>query len=219
MGLGEKLLDILYPPKCAFCGDLLERQSDGVCPACRTGLSWNRDDPGKCDFVVRFTAPLYYEGAVREALLRYKFNAAPARGAAFGRMIAEDLCDRELLDFDVLTWVPLSRKRKRRRGYDQAQLLAVAAAKALGTEAVPLLKKIRDVPAQSGIDSPEGRRANISGCYSVPDPNPVAGRRVLVVDDVITTGSTVSECARVLMLAGAEQVTAAALATPRGGKK
>ena len=219
MGLTDRLLDILYPPKCAFCGSLLERSADGICPKCRETLPWNGGQPDGYDFVRRLTTPFYYEDPVRDSILAYKFNAAPARGAAFGRLIAEDMINRGLLDFDLLTWVPLSRKRLRRRGYDQARLLAEAAAKVLGTEAVPVLKKIRDVPAQSGIDSPEARRANISGCYIVTEPNRVAGKRVLIIDDVITSGSTVSECARMLMLSGAEEVCAAAVAMPRGGLK
>lgn len=218
MGLTDALLDILYPPKCAVCGGLLERAREDLCPRCRRELPWVTAGPGKCDFVSRVTAPLYYEDQVREALLTYKFRGVPARGAAFGRLIAEDLRKRHLLDFDMITWVPLSRARRRKRGYDQARLLAEPVAKALGTGAAPALRKVRDIPAQSGINAPEARRANVSGVYAVTRPELVRGKRVLLVDDIITTGATVSECARMLMLAGAEEVFAAAVAVPRSGK-
>lgn len=217
MALADVLLDILYPPKCAVCGGLLERREE-LCPDCRKGLPWVRVRPGKCDFVSRVTAPLYYEDQVREALLTYKFRSVPARGAAFGRLIAEDLRNRDLLDFDIITWVPLSRRHRRERGYDQARILAESAAKALGTRAVPVLRKTRDIPAQSSINAPEARRANVSGVYAVLKQEMVRGERILLVDDIITTGATVSECARMLMLAGAEEVFAAAAAIPRNEK-
>lgn len=102
-----------------------------------------------------------------------------------------------------------------RRGYDQAQLLAEAAAEVLGTKAVPLLRKARDVSPQSRLRTPEERRANIAGCYVVRSADAVRGKRILLIDDVITTGSTLSECARMLLTAGAVSVRGAALACHR----
>ncbi len=212
------VLDFLFPPKCPFCGKVLSRPSEEVCPDCRKDLPYTGPEKRKADFVSSVTAPLYYEGVVRASILRFKFHGAPARGRVYGRMIARKLREEER-SFDVITWVPLSRKRLRRRGYDQAGILAEAAAEELGTEAEPLLEKIREIPPQSGIRTPEARRANVSGCYRVIDPNPVRGKRVLLIDDVVTTGATVSECARMLMLAGAEEVLAAAVATPRKNKE
>lgn len=214
MDVRRWILDFLFPPKCPFCGALLTRDQDAICPDCRKGLPWTPDRPGKATFVKTVTAPLYYEGEVRRSLLEYKFHAVPARGRAFGRLAGEAAARQEI-GFDVLTWVPLSRKRLRRRGYDQAELIAQGAAETLGTRPVSLLRKVRDVPPQSRIKTPEGRRANISGCYEVCDPALVKDQRVLLFDDIITTGSTVSECARVLMLAGAREVSAAALACHR----
>ena len=120
-GPGQKLLDVLFPPKCAFCGKVIEPEERGVCPACRGTLPWNDLAPRKPDFITAATAPLFYEGQVRQAMLRYKFNGVSARGRVFGRLIAEDLLKRDAVDFDLITWVPLSRKRLRRRGYDQAR--------------------------------------------------------------------------------------------------
>jgi ComF family protein len=219
MAFGSALLDLLFPPRCAFCGKVTDEAEDGICPKCRNELPRSGREKRKADFVRSVTAPLYYEGTVREALLRYKFHYTPVRGRVFGRMIGEELLLREETDFDVLTWVPLSDKRRRRRGYDQARILAEAAAEVLGTQAVPLLKKVRNAPPQSGIRTPEARRANVSGCYIVPDPSLAEGKRILVVDDIITTGATVSECARMLMLSGAEEVRAASLAVRRHEKR
>ena len=130
-----------------------------------------------------------------------------------------ELQRREKTDFDMVTWAPLSKKRLRRRGYDQARLLAEAVAKELGLPGEGLLRKVRNTPPQSGIDTPEARRANVSGVYAAAEPNHAAGKCILLIDDIITTGATVSECARILLLSGAESVYAAALAVPRTEKK
>ena len=215
MSRKDRILDFFFPPRCAFCGAILEESGDGVCSACRKALPRAAETERKCDFVRAYTAPFYYEEPVRQGMLAYKFRNAPSRGKVFGRMIGEDLLRRGIDGFDLISWVPLSAKRHRRRGYDQARLLAEAAAEALGTTAVPLLRKVRDVSPQSRLRTPEERRANISGCYVVRSADAVRGKRILLIDDIITTGSTLSECARMLLTAGAVSVRGAALACHR----
>ena len=215
MSRKDRILDFFFPPRCAFCGAILEESGDGVCSACRKALPRAAETERKCDFVRAYTAPFYYEEPVRQGMLAYKFRNAPSRGKVFGRMIGEDLLRRGIDGFDLISWVPLSAKRHRRRGYDQARLLAEAAAEALGTTAVPLLRKTRDVSPQSRLRTPEERRANISGCYVVRSADAVRGKRILLIDDIITTGSTLSECARMLLTAGAVSVRGAALACHR----
>ena len=215
MSRKDRTLDFFFPPRCAFCGAILEESGDGVCSACRKALPRAAETERKCDFVRAYTAPFYYEEPVRQGMLAYKFRNAPSRGKVFGRMIGEDLLRRGIDGFDLISWVPLSAKRHRRRGYDQARLLAEAAAEALGTTAVPLLRKARDVSPQSRLRTQEERRANISGCYVVRSADAVRGKRILLIDDIITTGSTLSECARMLLTAGAVSVRGAALACHR----
>lgn len=215
MSRKDRILDFFFPPRCAFCGATLEESGDGVCSACRKALPRAAETERKCDFVRAYTAPFYYEEPVRQGMLAYKFRNAPSRGKVFGRMIGEDLLRRGIDGFDLISWVPLSAKRHRRRGYDQARLLAEAAAEVLGTTAVPLLRKARDVSPQSRLRTPEERRANISGCYVVRSADAVRGKRILLIDDIITTGSTLSECARMLLTAGAVSVRGAALACHR----
>jgi len=130
----------------------------------------------------------------------------------YGRLLAD--CIRECPDikYDIITWVPLSSKRERTRGYDQAMLLALATALELGDVAAETLIKPHDVQAQSELGGKEERSANISGAYVAMDPELVEGKRVLLIDDVITTGSTLSECARVLLSAGAVGIVCATLA-------
>jgi ComF family protein len=120
---------------------------------------------------------------------------------------------------EVLTWVPVSRKRLRSRGYDQAKLLAEATGAVLGLPVTATLRKVRDNPPQSGLQDAAGRRANVLNAYEAVDPAAFAGKRVLLIDDVATTGSTLSECARVLVTAGAGEVLAATLAMVREDRK
>ena len=205
--LGEQLLDLLYPPKCAFCRKLV---SDGrmLCPDCESRLP----APGKemqsqkISGLAVCLSPLYYTGDVRQSLHRYKFQGA----AAYYRIYAElmSACMREHgLTPDLVTWVPLSRKRLRRRGYDQARLLAMEVARLQGLPCEQTLEKIRNNPAHSGV---EQRQKNVLGVY-----RPVtgfAGEHVLLIDDIVTTGSTLSEAAKVLLNAGAGEVSALTLA-------
>lgn len=216
MKLWSALLDLLYPPRCTFCHCFVKSSAVAICDNCRKNLPYTTNGGRqKADFVTVCVSPLYYEDDVRESLLRYKFHGATGYAKAYAPLVAD--CIREHLDqeYDLITWVPLSRKRLHRRGYDQARLLAEAVATELDTMAVGTLKKIRNTAAQSQTGSAEKRRANISGAYRVMNPALVADKRILLIDDIVTTGSTLSECARTLGLAGAECVICAAVARHR----
>ena len=207
------ILDIIFPPRCAFCRGLLKRGESGMCAECAKSLPYTSpSERAGTDFVAACVSPLRYEGAVREALHRYKFQGVTADAGVFGRLVADCIRERLAGEYELISWVPLSSQRLKERGYDQAMLIAMAAALELGDVAVETLRKRKDVAPQSATGSLEKRRANISGAYEVIDPELVEGRRILLIDDIITTGATVSECARTLGMAGAESVVCAALA-------
>lgn len=213
MGLMGALLDLLYPPRCVFCQKLLKKGERSVCEKCLRELPYTRNGGEQSgDFFSVCVAPLYYTGDVRESLLRYKFKEATGYAQTYGALVAG--CVRENLAgrYDLISWVPLSRKRYKERGYDQAMLLAMAAALELGDVAVSTLEKHRDVARQSAMGSAEKRRANISGVYRAVDPELIKDRRILLIDDIVTTGATLSECARTLLQSGAKEVMCAAVA-------
>jgi ComF family protein len=214
MSLVDAILDLLFPPKCVFCKKLSKAR---CCPECREkylGAAHCQDGM----YFSQCWVPLRYEGPARDAILRYKFQERREYSEVFGKFLAD--CIREHLDgqFDLLTWVPVSAQRKKERGYDQAQLLAQAAAKELGCPAVPTLEKTQHNPAQSTLHDREARRKNVRDVYRVPDPDAVADRRILLLDDIITTGSTLDAASRVLLAAGAREVLGAALAQPVNNK-
>ena len=213
-----KLLDLIYPPRCAFCHRFVNNSKIRVCTDCEKSLPFIQDGAvQKPRFIAAAAAVFRYENDVKNSLHRYKFAGCTGYARAYAPFLAETI-RREFGDeYDVLTWVPISRKRLHKRGYDQAELLARAVGAILGVKPVRTLDKIRDNPPQSRAGNEEKRRANVAGVYRVHCPERVAGKRILLLDDIYTTGSTVSECARMLGLAGADKVLCAAVARAGGG--
>ena len=204
--IGKILSNLLFPPKCVLCGKLLQKDETDLCGKCRIDSPECRKNNLKFSFLDSWAAVWYYEGYIRKSLLRYKFGRARHYAPVYGRMLAMKLLNEYPEGFDILTWVPVSRLRKFTRGYDQVELLAEAVGKELGMLPVRSLRKIRNNRPQSGISGLAKRRANVLGVYRAIDPETVRGKRILLLDDIITTGATAGECARVLLTAGAKEV-------------
>ena len=209
MSLKEKLLDLFFPPRCAFCR---RTGVHGVCADCERTLPYAKVQLCEGAGFGRCASPLLYEDAVRESLLRFKFHGAQSAAEGYGELLARCAAEELGGQFDTVTWVPVSKKREHERGYDQARLLAKATAKALGLPLTPTLHKQRNTQPQSGTGDAAKRRANIAGAYRMKTGADVIGKRILLMDDIVTTGATLSECARVLGKAGAEQVVCATVA-------
>lgn len=207
------ILYLLFPPKCVLCGEILEPKVLDLCHDCRGKAPVVEHCREKHRFISEWTALWYYEGNARESLLRFKFARKRSYAQSYGRLLALRISEDLQNSFDVISWVPISRRRKAKRGFDQVELLAKAVSRELNMPAVKLLRKIRHNPAQSTLKGESARRANVLGAYNTVEPFPARGKRVLLLDDIITTGATVQECAKMLMLAGAESVCCAAVAT------
>lgn len=218
--LWAALTDLLYPRKCPFCGRVLEREDPDLCPRCQGTLPWTKADDLRvlenCDGCL---APLWYREGARDAVHRYKFRGGQNHAGLLGSLMARCVQERWEEPLDTVTWVPLSQKHLRQRGYDQARLLAEQAASRLGLPAVCLLEKHRNTKAQSTLERVEDRRANIAGAYRLRAEATALcmGKRILLVDDVITSGSTMAQCAGLLKKGGASSVTALGLAWARRG--
>lgn len=216
MSLLSCVLDLFYPPKCVFCRKLLASGEQGWCTACEKKIPYY-DEKITGDYFTFCVAPLAYRDDVRKAIHRFKFSGLDCYAETFAPLVAESLAYHGV-QADVLTWAPVSRARKRERGYDQAEQLCRALSKLLGIPARAMLVKTVDNKAQSSLDSLQ-RKANVLGVYGTINEEEFAGKRVLLVDDVITTGATLSECSRVLLTAGACDVTCAAIACATGEKE
>jgi len=199
---------------CSICGERVlssfaEADADGLrrCPVCRRS-----DRPFS-----RAVAYGSYEAGLRELVHLLKYNGVRPAAEVLGRMLAEAVCQLgpEFDEAEVcLIPVPLFKGKRQDRGFNQAELIARCALKHLPNQAVlrtDLLQRIRDTHSQIGLTSHQ-RRENLRGAFTVSFPEQVRGREVLLVDDVYTTGTTVTECARILRRAGAEQVWVATVA-------
>jgi len=215
----RKMLSWLFPSKCVLCGKILQKDELDLCRACRTEGPEYSQGKLKVQFLDSFTAVWYYEGYVRRSLLRYKFHGARHYASAYGRLLAMCILREHPEGFDLVTWVPVSFLRRLRRGYDQVELLAKAVSAELGIPCECLLKKVRHNPPQSGIGSHPERRANVLGAYRCTDPEMTKNKRILLLDDILTTGATAGECARVLLTAGGSEVHCAVVAATRKHKQ
>lgn len=215
MGLIHIITDFLFPEKCVLCRKVLKKEETDLCRACRVDGPVCPQNHKKFPFLESWTGVWYYEGAVRSSILRFKFFGARWYAGAYGRMLAMALQRQHPEGFDILTWVPTSALRKLRRGYDQAELLALAVGRELGMQPRRLLKKVRNNKPQSGIVGQAQRRANVLGVYRVAGEADLTKKRILLLDDVITTGATAGEAARVLLIQGASQVHCGAVAVSR----
>ena len=171
-------------------------------------------------------APYRYAGCVRRGVLRAKYQAAPWAADELGAEMARLLFGSEAkmgtfgpevqpvpglaLSYDCIVPVPAS---SRARGYNVPERMARPIARAVGVPLEPkALVRVHAARRQEGLSLDE-RLANVAGAFAVPDPERVEGKRVLLVDDVITTGATAAACARALLAAGAQSIFAVALAT------
>ena len=210
----DRVLELLYPTKCTVCHKLTG--GDTVCKSCaeKLPLTAGGAQAQKFPFISQCVSPLYYEGDVRESLLRYKFGGLSLYSAVYAGFMAKCI-DENQISCDSSTWVTKSRKRLRKRGYDQAKLLAGELSERTGIPCCRLLKKTRNNPAQSGTGGAEKRRANVSGVYTALKPEKIKGKSILLVDDIVTTGATLSECGRILLSAGVGEVRAVTVARKR----
>jgi competence protein ComFC len=154
----------------------------------------------------------WYDGALREVIHCLKYDGFRPLAGTLAAHLGSAIARLEQKEFDLILPVPLHRKRERRRGFNQSALLAQHLAKRTG---LPFGRKdcvrVRDTRPQTGLRAAE-RRKNVSGAFEVPDEKSVEDRRVLLIDDVLTTGATANACASALVAAGAAGVWVATLA-------
>ena len=222
--LGKVALDLLYPPRCALCDtggvflcetciEALPAAEGDRCDRCwlpvRADVCFNcRENPG-CLTALR---SLYrYERDVRRLVHAFKFGGQSCLAPDLGRLLTSGF-EQHGLDADVIVPVPLTGVRRRTRGYNQSLLLAKEVSKLTGVPVAQALRRSGHSVTQAGSASAEERRRNVEGVYSLSKGHNVAGSRVLLIDDVATTGATLNACAAVLIEAGAAGVSALTLA-------
>lgn len=222
-------LDLLFPPACQVCRS---RGDFPLCPDCLNSFPLIRPPicqkcglplrgPGDLTFTCvpcrrrrwSFTAARaagVYDGALREAIHALKFRRRQALAGPLGELLASAAADPVFRNVNLVVPVPLHPRRARERGFNQSELLAEVVARRLGliVDATGL-RRVRPTAPQTGLDA-DARRANIRDAFVAA--RGFRNQKIVLVDDVISTGSTVRECARVLRAAGAGEVVVLALA-------
>jgi ComF family protein len=223
----EPLLNISRLPVCPDCLTGIHPLKGAVCSVCGElvlsayALS-DADGLTRCPVCRRIERPFEravaygsYDGGLRELIHLLKYSGVRPAAGILGRMLAEVITTLDFGDANVFVApVPLYRGKRRQRGFNQAELIVRYALKHCSGRcelAADLLARIRDTHSQIGLTNHQ-RRENMRGAFCVTRAHEVIGRAVLLVDDVYTTGTTVSECARVLRRAGAAQVWVATVA-------
>ncbi|BCR03592.1 amidophosphoribosyltransferase [Desulfuromonas versatilis] len=235
----QALLDLLLPPACPLCGANLPQGPDQppLCPACLAGIRplespccprcalpypAEEGTDHLCEPCLRRPPPFawvaalgLYMGTLQSAVQRLKFSGAIGLDRPLASLLADRFTD-QVREFepDLLLPVPLHRDRLRRRSYNQSLLIARVLGRRWGVPvACRSLVRTRDTPPQQALKA-DIRQRNLQGAFRLLGP--LAGERVILVDDVMTTGATARECSRVLLTGGASAVAVTVLArTPR----
>lgn len=237
--LYSSALDLLFPEEgiCFICDEYHEEvKEDHICDECRDKLffidenrcptcgkpTYEVNNSGKCGYCAnrsfyfnRAFSALEFRGVLRKTIYRYKFESKPYMYKTFGELMLRAFIRENVRDIDVIVPVPLHHSRKAERGYNQSQLLAKYLSSKLD---IPLdiknLKRMKSTKIQNKLDRLE-RQQNVNGAFIVKNSNVFKSKRVLLVDDIFTTGATVNECSRVLSDSGTKEIIVITIATGR----
>lgn len=205
----EKILDLIYPPVCGICGKLA---SKSLCDKCKCKLEKEYNyqiDDYKEDLNKNFIEHSYffkYETLIRDQILALKFKEKPyiyKTITYFLKNMQKSFVN--LKKYDIIIIIPISKQRKKDRGYNQSVLIGKEISKIID---VPISKKIlfktKNTVPQSSLNK-EQRKENAKGAYKVCNAKQIHNKRILIIDDIYTTGNTVNECARILIQKGCQR--------------
>lgn len=228
-GIFNNLLELIYPTQCVLCG----QSGQLVCPGCLQSLSLI-DSKANSKICLKCGKPCYYmveqcrdcrdkrfafsqsrslglyQGDLRELVHKFKYGNSRGLADIFAGLLIERI-DSDFFAVDLITSVPLSKNKQKQRGFNQAQLLAQSLALKLDRKFADVLYQSKDTQDQSKLQANE-RRKNVRNAFSVKQDPGQKGSKILLIDDVFTTGSTVNECSKVLKRAGAGSVRVATIA-------
>ena len=210
------LIDLIYPPLCGICDRICKKH---LCKECEIDLkkyeineieNAKGDESKYYDYQVK---TFKYKGKVRSKIIDYKFNEKSYMCHTFQKMITKNEKIYSFLKkYDIILYVPMFKKHKLLRGYNQAELIAKRISKTLGIHLEKNnLIKIKDTKKQSTLTKAQ-RRINIKNVFKVSKPEKIKNKRLILFDDIYTTGSTANECSKVIKKAGAKEIAIVTIA-------
>lgn len=217
----EKISNILYPPICGICEKI---NKDALCPKCNLELKKQaevnilqkeeiEENIKKEKYFEELMYIFKYEGQVRKLILDYKFNEKSYLYKTFVNfLLKNEKIFENIKKYDKIIPVPISKKRNKERGYNQSMLIAEEIANKTNLELVNnCLIKTKNIIEQSKLNK-EDRQQNIQGVYSLQNERLITNKKILLVDDIYTTGSTVNECCKILQQANPKTIGVLVLA-------
>lgn len=211
----KSILNAFFPARCPYCNEVIFKNHE-ACDKCKNDLQYDNIVTSlykSCNI-----SPFKYSGLNKKAMLSFKFNNNPNysenMAISMKNVISIEYSDYFNADkhFDIITCVPFTKKRFSERGYNQSQLLAKHLADLFGIEFQPILLKIRDNESQHTLPKSK-RKKNVEGAFDINPTYEITGKNILLIDDILTTGSTLNECLEVLYKNDAERVFCATYAT------
>lgn len=233
----ERILELIYPNKCIYCNELIPIGGDSlVCEECSNNIKV-ADKPRciMCDRPIKITAVCHickdmniyfdkgfavynYEGKVKNAILNFKYNNKKRNCKPFSDIMLKYFLENSDTMPDIIVPVPLYKKRYRKRGFNQSELLAIEISKGLGIETLNVLDRIKETKPQSGLKMAQ-RIKNLKGAFALNEKYEVKDKNILIIDDIFTTGATCNECAKVLRKNGAQTIMFLTIASVRDAEK
>jgi ComF family protein len=225
----EALLDLIYPPRCIFCTEIIPFQEErGICKRCRNTLPFiegkvcqkcgkpiqDSDHRTTCFDCIKNShvydrgwAVFAYEGMVKDAIYRFKYGGHKEYGKYLGKLMAEKIKYQISEEgFDLIIPIPIHKRRKKERGYNQAEELAKSISSELGIPMDPfILARVKETSPQSGLSIVQ-RQNNIKKAFKIDDTINLHQMKILLIDDIYTTGTTINYCADLLKERGAKKV-------------
>lgn len=211
----EWIVSLIYPKKCEICSQLISCDMD-LCDNCKNIIK-----PifkiRKLEYIPRkfsLCISLFnYSGLIREAVCKFKFHGGRELSKYFVHNVSyKSIKNLIKCEIDYITCVPLSNKRRKSRGYNQAECFARDLSKKINIPYKDLLDKILDNPPQHEL-SADQRVQNVCGIYKILNGSDIKGKNILLCDDIITTGSTMKECIKTLKINGANKVFCCTIAS------
>jgi len=228
--LKDSIMDFVYPPHCLVCGRYLSEKEKDLCEGCWNSLgmipfpfcpnckSFFSDEKNRCLFCSTDSNLLYvrslgiFDDFYKVLIHKFKYKGKVSLGKKLSKKLGEEIKkDKRFSSFDFLIPVPLHPARKRERGYNQSEVMGEVISKELDISFLKnVLKRIKNTKDQTKLND-EQRRKNVKDAFKVSFPEMIKDKKIILVDDVITTGATLDECAKVLKDNGAKKIVGVTL--------